>query len=323
MKKVISFLFVILVAVMFVPVAWAQTPEAQQALYQKFLENRTTKPEVAYDTAKDYLQQYAASAPADDKYVDYLKKWVVKYEKVARRQKLIGYLSANQVNEAFAAAKAVLQDYPDDVGLMYDLARAGITAAVGNNHTNDADTLAYARQTIQALQSGKSFNPDQPLSEAARNESMGNLFWGVGMLTKQSTPNEAIDALMNSAKLEGAAKRNPLTYAMLAEIYDGVYYGPLSEKYKQDCQTEEQAKTQACTELKAKVESAVDHAVDALARAVAYANLPENKSRFEQYQSGWMETLTAYYKYRHQNSEAGLKEYIDGINAKPLMERMK
>jgi len=322
MRKLTSFLFVILVALMFAPVTWAQT-EAQQAVYQKFVDNRTGKPEVAYEAAKDYLQQYAANASADDKYVDYLKKWVVKYERVARRQKLIEYLSANKVNEAFQSAKAVLQDYPNDAGLPYDLARTGITAAVAGNHTNDADTLAYARQTIQTLQSGKSFNPDQPLTDTARNESMGNLFWGIGLLTKQSAPDEAIDALMNSAKLEGAAKRDPLTYAMLAEIYERVYYAPLYDKYKQDCQTEEQTKTPACSEQKAKVEAAADHLVDVLARAVAYGNLPENKTRFETFQPSWMEALTTYYKYRHANSDAGVKEFIDGINAKPMMERMK
>jgi hypothetical protein len=323
MKKAASILFVILVALMFVPVAWAQGPEAQQALYQKFLDNRPTKPEVAYEVAKEYLQQYAANAPADDKYVDYLKKWVGKYEKQQRRQKLIEFLSANKVNEAFAAAKQVLQDYPDDAGLLYDLARTGITAAGGNNHTNDADTLAYAKQALQALQSGKNFNPDQPLTEAARNENIGFLSLGVGMLTAKSSPNEAVDSLMNAAKLEGSAKRNPLTYGLLAEIYDTVYYTPVSDQYTKDCKTEEQAKTPACTEMKPRVEAAADHLLDALAHALALANLPENKSRFESYQSGWMETLTTLYKYRHQNSDAGMKEFVEGINAKPLMERMK
>lgn len=323
MKKAASILFVILITAMFVPVAWGQGPEAQQALYQKFLENRTVKPEVAYDTARDYLTQYSASAAADDKYVDYLKKWVVKYERQQRRQKLIGFLTNNQVNEAFAAAKAVLQDYPDDTGLLYDLARTGITAAGGNNHTNDADTLAYARQVIQALQGGKSFNPDQPLSDAARNESLGFLNLGVGMLTAKSAPNEAIDSLLNGAKFEGTSKRNPLTYGLLAEIYETVYYAPVSDQYTKDCKTEEQAKTPACTELKTTVEAAADHLVDALARAVFYANLPENKSRFESYQPGWMENLTTYYKYRHQNSDAGMKEYVEGISGKALMERLK
>src|SRR5215813_11479545 len=317
-----------------VPVCAQQTAEfctreaePKAALYKNFLANYKGSGEqqrLANQHGNDYISKYGNCPDDSDRQISaFIQRWLGKYEKAVRRSNLLSQLAANKVNEAFASAKAVLQDYPDDAGLLYDLARSGITAALAGNHVNDADTLAYARQTIQMLQSNKSFNPDQPLSDAARNETVGYLYWGIGTLTKQSAPSEAIDALMNTAKLEGATKRNPLTYAMLADIYEVVYYAPLSDKYKQDCQTEEQSKAQPCTELKAKVEAAVDHFVDALARAVAYSNVPENKSGFDQYRPNWMDSLTTYYKYRHQNSDAGLKEFIEGISAKPMMERMK
>src|SRR3954469_9779013 len=99
--------------------ASAQDEDAKAALYKKFLDCRTSNPACAYDAAKEYLQKYEATAAADDKIVPYLKKWMVSYEKVARRQQLIDQFNNKNYTGVFASAKDVVNDYPDDVDVLY------------------------------------------------------------------------------------------------------------------------------------------------------------------------------------------------------------
>lgn len=322
MKKAIPIVLVIIFAAIFAPAIRAQYTDAQHDLYQKFLDNRTSNPSSAYQAATDYLQQYGTSAPADDQIVSYLRQWVARYEKAARRQALLDQLKAKQVDAAFASAKTVLIDYPDDARLLYDLARTGIAASLEGHTANDEDTVRYAKRVIEILKSGRSFDADQLLSDEARTGISGTLNWGIGQMLQKSAPGDAIDYLMNAARLEGIAKTNPLTYSTLAQIYESLYYEPVAEKFKTDCQTDEQLKTESCMEMKARADLLIDHIMDALARAIAYSNLGELKARYDKYRPSWMNSVTTYYKYRHQDSDAGLKEMIDGIIAKPILERL-
>jgi hypothetical protein len=55
--------------------------------------------------------------------------------------------------------------------------------------------------------------------------------------------------------------------------------------------------------------------IDAYARAVSLAgNDPQQQTAKGQ----WMTRLTDLYKFRHENSAAGLNEFIAGVLAKPL-----
>jgi hypothetical protein len=55
--------------------------------------------------------------------------------------------------------------------------------------------------------------------------------------------------------------------------------------------------------------------IDAYARAVALAgNDPQQQTA----KNSWMNQLTNFWKFRHENSDAGLTEYLAGILSKPL-----
>jgi hypothetical protein len=59
----------------------------------------------------------------------------------------------------------------------------------------------------------------------------------------------------------------------------------------------------------------LDRIIDAYARAVALAGTnPQNQAAKAQ----WMTQLTNFYKFRNNNSDAGLNEFIAGVLAKPL-----
>jgi hypothetical protein len=334
MKKLIRLLvFAALVATLALPAVAQTTPatpaatptqeeqEAKTALYKKFTDNVPTKsaagnPPVAYEAGKEYLQKYESTDGPDDQYIKYIKRWVDSYEKIARRNQLLQNLKDKKTNEAFALSRQVLTDSPDDLPILFELSQAGLIAATGGNEANNADTINYAKKTIQLIQAGKTFEKDKPI--ANKDVILGGLNYSLGFLTKKTQPTEALNYFITAAQFEGPSKKDPTTYASLAEIYEATEYSRLATQFNNSCKTEEQAKTQECIDLKQKADQSVDHLIDALARAIAYSNSAPNAASYAQARTSWMENITNYYKYRNNGSDAGLKELIAGITSKPL-----
>ena len=335
MKKLIRLLvFAALVATLALPALAQTTPatpaatpattpaggqddtEAKTALYNKFTENRNANPQVAYEAGKEYLQKYEAKDGAEDQYIKYIKKWVMAYDKMARKNQLSTEIKAQKFNEAFATGRQVLANDPEDLATLYDLSRAGFTAADSGNKANNNDTVAYAKKTLQLLQAGRTFEKDKPV--ANKDEIISLLNYGLGFILQESQPAEAATYFINSAQFEGRAKKDPRTYIFLADIYEKGEYAKLATQFNASCKTEDQAKTPECVALKAKADQVVDHMIDALARAIAYSNSSPNAAQYEKVRVAWTESLTNYYKYRNNGSDAGLKELIAGITSKPL-----
>ncbi|HJU54867.1 MAG TPA: hypothetical protein VJ715_09855 [Pyrinomonadaceae bacterium] len=331
MKKLIRFLvFTALVATLALP-ALAQTPattptpaatatqddqEAKTALYNKFRDNLKTNPQVAYEAGKEYLAKYEATDGPTDQYVSYIKKWVDSYDKIARRNQVIQQLNAKQYNEAFAGARQVLTDYPDDLALLFELSKAGLSAAIAGNTANNAAAVDYARRTLQMIQAGKTFEKDKPITN--KEEITGGLNYALGFLLRESQPAEAANYLIAAAQAPGVSQKDPYTYSFLAVAYEQSEYTKLRNEYEANCKTEEQLKAAQCTELTTKVNNVVDRMIDALARAIAYSKTSANAAELEKARTAWMEQLTALYKYRNNGDTAGIEPLIASITTKPL-----
>lgn len=331
MKKLIQLLvFAALVTTLALPV-FAQTtpatsttaasggqddPEAKAALYKTFTDNikkdPAAKPEVAYQAGKDYLAKYEAKDGPDDQYVKYIKNWVAKYEKIARRQQLLQQIGDKKYNDAFASSHQVLADFPDDPEVLYRLVGAGFIAADSGNEANNADAINYAKKLVQLVQNGK--NPD---ASKSKEDVLGNLYYALGIFSLKSQSSEAATYFINAVQSGGTSKKDPKTYLYLVGIYEGDYT-KLATQFSTNCKTEDQAKTPECTELKGKVDQLVDHIIDALARAVAYNDASPNVAANAQARAVWMDALTKYYKYRNNDSDTGLKELIASITSRPL-----
>jgi hypothetical protein len=333
MKKLIRFfVFAALVASFALPALAQTTPsttttpaatqddtEAKTAAYKKFTDNVPTKqapgnPTVAYEAGKEYLAKYEATDGPDDQYVKYIKRWVDSYEKIARRNQLLQNLKDKKYNEAFGLARQVLVDSPDDLPILFELSQGGLLAASGGNEANNADTINYAKKTIQLIQAGKTFQ--QGVAIPNKDVILGGLNYSLGFLLRNS-PAESMPYFINAAQFEGPSKKDPQTYIFLADAYENTEYKNLATQFNNNCKTEDQAKTQACIDLKAKADGVLDHMIDALARAVAYSKTTANATQYDKARAAWLETLTNYYKYRN-GSEAGLDTLIAGITSKPL-----
>lgn len=276
--------------------------EAKAALYQKFLDLYKKDPKAANDVAKEYLQKY----PAESEQTAYLKKWSTAYEakeKDSRKANVEELLRQQKYAEAFAAAKAILADEPADVRTLNN---AVFAALYSKNESLNGEAANYARKAVQLIQSGQPFDK--------RDDTLGWLNSALGFFSLKTNPTEAISYYIKAAGFEGAAKKDPQTYLLLADAYRNAEYTKLASDVKTRCSTAEQQATPDCKALSDRLNQVVDRMIDAYARAIALATDP----KYARLKSDAMTDLTAFYKFRHEGSDTGLNEFIAGVLSKPL-----
>lgn len=264
--------------------------------------------------ATEYLQKWPNATGA---IADYLKKFVTNYaksEKEARKNQLLQNVKDKKFDQAFALGKEILGDEPNDLFTHYQLVNAGLGALDADNKSFNAQTAMYAKKGIQLVESGQTYVPGQPLAQKDKEQALGLFNYALGLATLESSPAEAVGAFIKVAALEGD-KKNPLTYYRLAVAYQSAEYDKLAGDYKAQCTTPEQIAGAPCKAISDRLNLVVDRMVDAYARAVS---LSSSTPQLATAKAKWMESLSAFYKYRHDGKEDGLTEYVAGIMNQPL-----
>ena len=328
MKKLITFLSIYTtVAILALPVAArnliaqpnnnfqdaACSTEAKEALYASFLKNRTDAQDKAYEDAKKYLACPTTEVTeAQQKIIDYLKKFVTKYDevmqKVAYRTKLY---NEQKYPEAYAAGKEILAKEPENLKVLVDLGANGYLVAPLKNPTLTTDALAYAQKALQLLDAGKTLEDWQPL--ASKDVAVAYLNYTIGTLTLEKDPSNALKNLIKAAQFETPLKKSPYTYAYIAGAYETGPYAKLSEAYKACCSGKDE--TPESKLALANINQIIDRMIDGYARAVALAG---TDPKFAQPKTAWNESLTTWYKYRNADKTDGMNELVAGILSKPL-----
>lgn len=283
--------------------------EAKTALYKKFTDNRTTNQPVAYETAKEYLEKY----PAEDQYTAYMKKWVASYEKGKRKVDLEQMIKDQKFAEAYALGKQILVDEPNDLTTLSRVSWSALQLAVTNKEVNAGEASAHARKTLQMIEAGKGFEEGKPLDPKVKEESINWLNSALGIFALKTNPNESINYLLASAKHEGFFKTDPQTYVRLALAYQAGPYKKLSDEYQARFPqgSEETPESKAALQ---NLNNVIDNIIDAYARAVALATDP----KYAAVKAQWTTQLTNFYKFRHNDSDAGMQELIASVLSKPL-----
>ena len=277
-------------------------------IYKRFYDNAKTNKLVAYQAARDYLQKYNKDK---DQYIDYLQKWIVAYERDERKQNLPILINEKKFSEAYATGAKILADEPGYLRAQIDLGYAGYLAASSKNESFNAAALDYARKAIQAIESGK--QPTEWAPFKGKDDTLAYLHYAVGYLTLKTTPDQSIDSLLKAVQYESDIKKTPSTYYFLAAAYESGPYKTLSAAYQtQFAGKPETPESKAALE---KLGTVMDRIVDAYARAIATAG---TDPKTEQSRKEWMTQMSNYYKFRHENSDAGMKEFIDTVLQKPL-----
>lgn len=326
-KKLISRLTLSLLAAAFllsVPVGGAATThafikaqdnsKAKAELFEKFRANSTGdlgKQKTAYDAGKEYLQKYPSET---DPNIKQIKDWIALYESELRGVDVLNKVyKENKYAEALQIGKQVLTADPNNIKVLTALGYAGLyTAAAGA--ADNTEPIGYAKKAVQLIEAGGAPTDWKPFK--SKEETLGWLNYALGLMTARTVPADAIGYFTKAASYEGTPKNDPSVYYYLAALHEQEYQMMSDDYTKKHGGKPETAEAKGAME---KIVGKMDLIIDAYARAIAYTDAtPENTQRFQGQRAGWMEKLTTYYKFRNNKSDAGLKEMISGIRAKPL-----
>ena len=288
------------------------TPEAKNALYKTFTDNRKDDQAKAYEAAKKYLGCPAAAevTPDEQKIIDYLKKWSAAYEegmKSINFEKTL-WTDKNYV-EAYKLGGDILAKEPDNLKVLVALGTNGYLLATNPQLTGQASE--YARKSLQLIESGKALDNWGPLGN--KETALAYLNFTVGTLSLEKDPSNALKSLIKAAQFETPLKKSPFTYAYIAGAYETGPYAKMSEAYKATYGGKDE--TPESKLALANIHQIVERMIDGYARAVALAG---TSADFAKQKPLWMESLTTWYKFLHNNSDAGMNEFIAGVLAKPL-----
>ena len=306
--------------------AQAQTGRAQQPYvtddevkvntYKQFVDNRVPNPAVAYQAAQKYMQRYGKE---DDQYTKYLKAWIAAYEadekaarlaaeKADREQQLLGSFTTKDYAKSYGLAKQVLADTPDNLRVLIALGYGGVAASTeGHTEAYNADAAKYAAKAIQLIGSGKT--PDSWAPFKGKDDVLGSLHYALGFYALKTNPEAAIQSFITAAQVDADRRSAPSTYYYLAAAYQTGPYKKLSEDYsKRFANQPESPESKAALD---NINKVVDKMIDAYARAVALAGTSPAKAQ-------WMGQLTNFWKFRHENADTGLNEYVSGVLKTPL-----
>jgi hypothetical protein len=275
--------------------------EFKVTTYKRFTQNVENNPAAAYQAARDYMARYNKE---DDQYTRYIKQWMAAFEKDERQDTLLRAIYGEKNYAAgFGLAKQVMADDPEDVKALIALGYGGYLATTNaKNETFNADSVRYAQKAIQLLEAGKTPEPWDPFK--SREDAIASLNYAIGFIELKPRPEEQIDSDL---------RKTPSPFFLLANAYEKGPYQRLSADYgKRFANQAETPESKAALE---NINKVMDRIIDAYARAIALAGTTP------QYQAGkteWTKQLTTLYKFRHENSDAGLTEFIAGVLAKPM-----
>jgi hypothetical protein len=283
------------------------TPENKLAWYNEFRATFKTDTAKAYELAKKWLA--CPQVAGEEQITPYLKNFVTLYEKEARKGKIHELVyGSKDYPKALELAKQVLADEPDNLKVLIDASYAGYAA---KTEAYQADTLANAKKAIQLIESGKTLENWNPY--VSKDEALGYLYNAIGSLMVQKNASEGLPQLIKAAQFEGKLKKLPYTYGTIAEAYEAGPYAKQSEEYKRVYGGKDE--TPDSKLALENINQIIDRMIDAYARAVALAG---NDAQYATAKKGWMESLSTWYKFRHNQTDTGLNEMIAGILSKPL-----
>ena len=294
----------------------ACSQEARSAQYQTFLAERQKDQAKAYEAAKKYLA-CPAGTPTEEqqKIIDYLTRWTTAYEegmKKARGNELLVALYNNKnYTEAFKIGREILATEPDNILVLVHLGANGYLVAPLKNEQLVTEAVQYANKALQQLDSGKTLEKWDPLKN--KDAAVAYLNYTVGSLTIEKDPSGALKPLIKSAQFDTPLKNSPITYALIAGAYETGPYAKQSDEYKRLYLDKDE--TPESKLALANINQLVDRMIDAYARAVALAGA---KPELAAQKTQWTESLTQWYKFRNNKSDAGMNEFVASILSKPL-----
>jgi hypothetical protein len=290
------------------------TQENKDAWYAEFLKIYKTDQAKAFELSKKYLACPPAGevTEAQQKIIDFLKKWSTAYDAGMKKIRFIQLLyNDKKYPEAYALGKEILAAEPENLMVIVHLGANGYVVAPLKNQQLNTESLEHARKALQLLEAGKTLDDWQPL--AGKDAALAYLNFTVGTLTLEKEPANALKYLIKAAQFETPLKKSPFAYAYIAAAYETGAYAKQSDEYKQKYSGKDE--TPESKLALANINQLVERMIDGYARAVALAG---NDQQYATQKPVWVESLTTWYKYLHNNTTDGMNEFVASVVSKPL-----
>ncbi len=326
--------------------------EPKQALYKQFTDNipknaTLEQTETAVKAGDEYLQKYGA-CPEDKAIVDYLNTYlpgmktsIIKIKKGNDSKALLTRFDtaakSKNVPEVYASGKEILareSDFPDvtlDVNIA--LASAGFEQAIAATpvDTYNADTINYAKSTIQKIEGGKtskswgvwSYNlKNDKFKDDNKSYALGALNYIIGYVTSSrlgktdaSKKKEALPYFYKSLQYNSFSKTDPTVYQAFGAWYldeakriDGIRTEKVKAAGNKD--------TDETIAMLADQKGYADRAIDAYARAYKLAK--DDKNQTKVYTDGLYSLLKDLYAFRYDNKTENIDTFVSTVMSKPL-----
>ncbi len=211
-----------------------------------------------------------------------------------------GLTQAKRADEAFTKGADFLGRNPDSLPVLVQLLALGTTEAKAKNPKFVTPSLQYGARAISLVEADKKPTwMDDPSWAKYKTETLPSLHQSMGLLNL--VKGDRAQARASYLKASELAPTDPFNFVMLAGIvndeyqisakkYQGLPAGPAKDE-----------------ELK-KAQTLMDATIDAYAHAVAVS---EGNATLQPVRQQYLADLEAYYKYRHNNSTAGMQDLIN------------
>lgn len=212
---------------------------------------------------------------------------------------LNAYINAGRTAEAFKMGGARLAKSPDDVDLLRSLAVIASNETIKGNNDYAAQGQQYGAKAVELLEADKMpTGMDAAKWAAYKAETLPALYRATGIIAyKTNDKPTAITRLQKAADLKFS---DPGVYLLLSELtYDD--YDRLTKEYNVAPAAEKPAAL-------AKAQAALDKVIETYAQAVV---MTEGNAQYQQAHDALKEDATKFYKFRHNNSDAGLQQLFD------------
>ncbi len=210
------------------------------------------------------------------------------------------YADADRPDDAFSTAATLLARQPDSVRVLVRLTQLGIDQARKQNGKFVADSLKYGVKAIELIEAD---NQPADMDDAGRKQYKSSVLPGlyqtVGAL--KVITGDQVSAKATLLKAAELAPTDAYNYLLLASILDDDYQNQ-AKLYQgmPDSQTKR--------DTLPKVLALLDSVIDTYAHMIA---LSEGNAALQPARQQCLQFMEGYYKYRHNNSTAGMQQLID------------
>jgi gas vesicle protein len=261
----------------------------------------------AYELSKEFLARFGNDTK--DENVKKVRAWKEAYQ----IERFLSAVEARAIDDVFTLGGEILNERPDNLEVLMNLAYAGYIATGTGNKKYVENAVNSSRKAMSLMAEGKLPQTFAPFSSQA--EASAYMLFIDGSLSFEKEPKQSAEKIYRSLQYETPLKNDPLPYYLIALYYEDVQAAlasALKAKVEKNAISEADFKKE-----NERVNSAIDLLLDSYARVVKKAedqkhpNTGEWRGRFEQ-----------VYEFKNKTKE-GLPEFLRFANSKPLPDPSK